>query len=95
MIRFIKKWPLICSTLLLYFVSIMAALLLPNKLDATLAAALFILIIPGIFAFFLAVARLFLAVCRKSLSYAEHSDAVLVLLVNCLLFLLASLSIGW
>lgn len=96
MIRFIKKWPLCCSVLLMGVTMVCTELFysdaFKNSPMGTVVTILLLIIgMLGVGAMLTAPARLLIGICRKSLSYEAHADAVLVVLLECLAFLLANL----
>ena len=91
-----KKWPLCCCILLMCVVLGCSAAFDTKDFGKTpvgLAIAIVstALVLPGVGALLCAPARLLIGVCRKTLAYETHADAALVVLLECLCFLLANL----
>lgn len=96
MCRFFKRWPLCCCALLMVVTMVCAEVFYTDAFAATpvgmvVRGVLLIIGMLGVGAMLVAPARLLIGLCRKTLAYETHADAVLLLLLECLFFLLANL----
>lgn len=96
-VRMIKRWPLCCSALVMVVVAVCAGMFMAEDFRATPMGMVVRIVaagvaLPGILSLLIAPARLLIGVFRKKLSYEEHADAALLVLVEFFFALLSHLS---